>query len=47
MTDPFNPSSEPLVPEYEPGQGDPSPFDPGGPDVLPDPGPQEIPQFQE
>lgn len=44
MTDPFDPSSEPAAPEYEPGQGDPVPIDPIGPDLSPDP-PLEVPQL--
>lgn len=45
MTDPFNPDVQP-VPEYEPGQGDPGPSEPIGPDVMPDPTPQEVPQMR-
>ena len=43
MTDPFDPDSDPA-PEYEPGQGDPGPMDPGGPE-MPDSTPLEMPQL--
>ena len=45
MTDPFNPDVQPA-PEYEPGQGDPGPSEPIGPDIMPDPTPQEVPQMR-